>query len=158
MDEQKPLEDRVRQYYVCPGCGNMTDYSQLEQHRKEYSGNIMGMDLMDFFRQNSDIYDEANLRSRQQVRKVLTHMYVGDFRKAPEGIRTVGDLFKYNDAELGNDAYKACVGFGAKTLGVINATLNKAGLPSIAKSNRPYYNRTLYPKSGSVSANAPSLK
>lgn len=158
MEQQKDLDARVGEYYVRPDCGNVGGYAKAEGYKRGYSGDLMGMDLIDFFRQNSQIYDEANRHTMQQVRKVLLHMYVGDFRRAPEGIKTVGDLYKFTDKQLHSCAYDSCVGFGAKTLGTINETLGKAGLPAIPKSNHPYYNRTLYSKPVSVSAKAPSLK
>ncbi len=158
MEQQKPLEETVRQCYARPDCGPLVDCAQKESARRDYSRDVMGMDLMDFFRQNSDIYDRANRYTHQAIKKAVDVMYGGrgydPYWKLNRRIETVSDLYSVTDADL----YGNIPCFGAKSLAILNGTLTKAGLPPIPRDGRARYERDLYLKPSSLSAKAPSLK
>jgi len=158
MAQQKDLDARVVESYVRPDCGHVGNYAKEEGYKRRYSGDLMEMDLIDFFRQNSDIYDKSNRYTHQALKKAVDAMNGGKaydpYWRRDKRVEKVADLYAITDADL----YGNIPSFGAKSLAILNNTLEKAGLPPVPRHGGLRYERILYSKPGSVSAKAPSFK
>ncbi len=158
MVQQKDLDARVGESCMRSDCGHVGDYAKAEGYKRSDPEALMGMDLMDFFRKNSEIYDKANRYTHQALRKALDVMYEGKaydpYWKSDKRIEKVADLYSITDADL----YGNIPSFGAKSLANLNNALTKAGLLPVPRDGRSYYEGRLYSKPASGSVTSPSLK
>lgn len=137
MGKEK-LEKKIAEQIVCPDCGTAMEYKDIDKYRRGLPAELMGMDLIDFFKNKTGIFKEET--GNRRVTNILYNLYGGrmfkQYVELPNNrytmkwygkkVSKVKDLYALTKREIGG-----VMNAGRKTWEGINEALQENNLPPL---------------------------
>jgi len=135
------LERKVVEQVVCPDCGKIMDYGDIDKYKRKSPADLMNMDLREFVKQNSQKTQGERIKPcylRYLVGKLYAGKSYGNYEIGDgKRIRKVKDLYNLTKSDIYSIHYA-----GKKTWKVVNEMLKGSGLPLL---QLPYKYTVTYP-------------
>ena len=141
------LEQKVIEQVICPDCGKVMNYAEIDKYKKKSPAELLEMPLYEYIQMNKGRINEKIKPSFLMsayggvYKNKMRELYGVAWKKKNLSQEQIKDMVKVNDLyDLKEGEIYATAGAGPKAWRIVNKMLETDGLPTL-KLPKKYYRK-----------------